>query len=129
MAGPTWLSLSLAVLMVGTSIYCAGRLVVSKRRGGGTQHDVDSVHVVMGVVMAGMLAGALSFGSSGLWEVFFAVTAAWFGWVVSSCGGAEKPGLFSKLGGTSLDARQGVAGPRHNDDLVVQERLAGQVVG
>jgi hypothetical protein len=80
MAGLTWLSLSLAVLMVATSIYCAGRLVVSRRRGGGTQHDVDAVHVVMGVVMAGMLAGALSFGWSGLWEVFFAVSAAWFGW-------------------------------------------------
>jgi len=79
-AGLTWLSLSLAVLIVATSIYCAGRLVVSRRRGGGTQHDVDAVHVVMGVVMAGMLAGALSFGWSGLWEVFFAVSAAWFGW-------------------------------------------------
>ena len=80
MAGPTWVSLSLAVFMVATSVYCAGRLVLSRRRHAVTQHDVDAVHVVMGVVMAGMLAGALSFGWSGLWKDFFGVSAAWFGW-------------------------------------------------
>jgi hypothetical protein len=80
MAGPTWVSLSLAVLMVATSVYCAGRLVISRRREAVTQRDVDGVHVVMGVAMAGMLAGALSFGWSGLWMGFFGVSAAWFGW-------------------------------------------------
>jgi hypothetical protein len=79
MAGPTWVSLSLAVLMVATSVYCAGRLVISRRREAVTQRDVDGVHVVMGVVMAGMLAGAPSFGWSGLWKGFFGVSAAWFG--------------------------------------------------
>jgi hypothetical protein len=80
MAGPTWLFDSLAVLMVVTSLYCAGRLVASRRRDRATQRDVDAVHVVMGIVMAGMLAGALAFGWNGLWKSLFGVSAAWFAW-------------------------------------------------
>jgi hypothetical protein len=80
MAGPKWLSDSAAVLMVVTSVYCAGRLVVSRGRDGARQRDVDALHVVMGVVMAGMLVGWLSFGWNGLWKDLFGLSAAWFGW-------------------------------------------------
>jgi hypothetical protein len=80
MAGPEWLSDSAAVLMVVTSVYCAARLVVSRGRDGARQRDVDALHVVMGVVMAGMLVGWLSFGWNGLWKDLFGLSAAWFGW-------------------------------------------------
>jgi hypothetical protein len=66
--------------MVVTSVYCAGRLIVSRRRDDARQRDVDAVHLVMGVVMAGMLVGSLSFGWNGLWKNLFGLSAAWFGW-------------------------------------------------
>jgi Domain of unknown function (DUF5134) len=78
--GPSGLSDALAVLMVATSLYCAGRLVVSGPWHRATGRDVDVVHVVMGVAMAGMLAEVFSFGWGGLWETVFGVSAAWFGW-------------------------------------------------
>ena len=49
--------------------------------------------------------------------------------VVSGCRGTQEPGLVSQLGRSGLDARQWMSGPGHDDDLVVQERLANQGVG
>ena len=58
MAGPAWLADSFAALMLLTALYCAGRLVVTRTWRRPTGQDVDLVHVLMGVAMAGMLAPA-----------------------------------------------------------------------
>jgi hypothetical protein len=45
-----------------------------------TDYDVDGVHILMGVAMAGMLVPRLNpFWDSG-WEVIFGGALAWFGW-------------------------------------------------
>jgi Domain of unknown function (DUF5134) len=78
MAGPSWLMIVLAALMIATALYCAGRLVASGRSRRATELDADAVHVVMGVSMAGMLLPRLGSLPAGVWEVTFGVAAAWF---------------------------------------------------
>lgn len=82
MAGPAWLAATLAAIMLAISLYCASRLVVSRRRHRPTEPDVDIVHVVMGVAMAGMLVPRLNPLGAGGWEAAFGLAAAWFGWQV-----------------------------------------------
>jgi hypothetical protein len=80
MTGPSWLANLLAVVMIVTAAYCFGRLAVAWRSRRRTDYDVDGVHVLMGVAMAGMLVPRLNpFWDSG-WEVIFAGAVAWFGW-------------------------------------------------
>jgi hypothetical protein len=80
MSGPSWLAKTLAAVMIVTAAYCFSRLVTawgSKRR---TDYDVDGVHILMGVAMAGMLVPRLNpFWDSG-WEVIFGAALGWFGW-------------------------------------------------
>src|SRR5690349_1512797 len=52
-AGPSWLAVPLAVVMIATAIYCAGRLAAACLWRRSTEIEADSVHVVMGVAMAG----------------------------------------------------------------------------
>jgi Domain of unknown function (DUF5134) len=80
MTGPSWLADALAVVMIATAAYCFSRLVAAWRWQRRTDYDVDGVHIVMGVAMAGMLVPRLNpFWDSG-WEVIFAAAVAWFGW-------------------------------------------------
>ena len=80
MTGPSWLGKLLAAVMIVTAAYCFSRLVVAWRSKRRTDYDVDGVHIVMGVAMAGMLVPRLNpFWDSG-WEVIFAAAVAWFGW-------------------------------------------------
>jgi len=80
MIEPSWLASTLALVMIATALYCVSRLVAARRWRRPTDHDVDGVHILMGVAMAGMLARRLNpFWDSG-WEVIFAAAAAWFGW-------------------------------------------------
>ncbi|MDP9241181.1 MAG: DUF5134 domain-containing protein [Actinomycetota bacterium] len=77
MNGPAWLIDGLAVLMVATAPYCAGRLVASRLRPARTEFDVDLMHLVMGLAMAGMLLVALDYR----WNLALGVAfAAWLGW-------------------------------------------------
>jgi hypothetical protein len=78
--GPSWLAGILAVIMIATAAYCASRLVLGRaqRRPGG--RDVDLVHTVMGVAMAGMLVSWLNPLPDRLWAGMFAGGTAWFGW-------------------------------------------------
>jgi Domain of unknown function (DUF5134) len=80
MTGPSWLAKTLAAVMIVTAAYCFSRLVTAWRSKRRTDYDVDGVHILMGVAMAGMLVPRLNpFWDSG-WEVIFVAAAAWFGW-------------------------------------------------
>ena len=76
---PSWLTHILAALMLVVAAYCAGRIAFARLRQRPTEYDIDVVHLVMGVAMAGMLVPSLNiFSSNRVWEVFFAFAAAWF---------------------------------------------------
>jgi Domain of unknown function (DUF5134) len=80
MTGPSWLANALAAVMIATAAYRFSRLVAAWRWQRPTDYDVDGVHMLMGVAMAGMLVPRLNpFWDSG-WEVVFAAAVAWFGW-------------------------------------------------
>ncbi len=55
MTGPFWLAGILAALMLATAAYCATRLIIARAHRRPDERDVDLVHTVMGVAMAGML--------------------------------------------------------------------------
>ena len=82
MPGPSWLAGTLAAIMILTSGYCASRLVAARRWRRPTEFDVDVMHAVMGVAMAGMLVPRLNLLGYGSWEVVFAAALGWFGWQV-----------------------------------------------
>jgi hypothetical protein len=77
-AGPGWLSGILAAAMLLTAVYCATRLIAGRLWRRSTEYDVDAVHVLMGVAMAGMLVPALNPLWFSAWQVVFAVAAGWF---------------------------------------------------
>src|ERR1039457_1684481 len=68
--------------MIIMAVYCASRLVIAAAQRRPTEHDVDLVHVVMGVATAGMLVPRLNPLWSGAWAAVFAAATAWFGWRV-----------------------------------------------
>jgi hypothetical protein len=80
MGGPAWLTGIFAAAMLAVAVYCAGRLVTTRRWRRPTEVDTDGAHVVMGVAMAGMLVSGLRTVPSAIWEVVFAAGAAWFGY-------------------------------------------------
>jgi hypothetical protein len=53
-AGPSWLTGTLAAVMIRTACYSASRLVLSRLREPTTDADADGLHAVMGTAMAGM---------------------------------------------------------------------------
>jgi Domain of unknown function (DUF5134) len=69
----------LAVGMLAVAIFCAGRLVLAAAWRRTNERDVDAVHVVMGVSMAGMLTGWLTGAWNDAWVAVFAVSTIWFG--------------------------------------------------
>jgi hypothetical protein len=78
MGGPSWAAAVLAVVMIATAIYCAGRLAAARLWQRSTEVDADAVHVAMGVAMAGMLLPGLSPLPGPAWEAVFGAAAAWF---------------------------------------------------
>ena len=80
MTGPTSLADIFAAVMIIVATYSAGRLVASRLWSRPTHADVDVMHVLMGVAMAGMLVAALNPIPSVVWEVVFSGLAAWFLW-------------------------------------------------
>jgi hypothetical protein len=80
MSGLSWLAYSFAALMLATSAYCLSRLAVSWRHRRPTDRQVDAVHVLMGVAMAGMLVPSLRIFWVGGWEIVFGAGAVLFGW-------------------------------------------------
>ena len=82
MPGPSWLAGTFAAVMILTSGYCASRLLAARRWRRPIEFDVDVMHTVMGVAMAGMLVPRLHLLGYGSWEVVFAAAVGWFGWQV-----------------------------------------------
>jgi hypothetical protein len=78
--GPSWLAGILAAIMIVTAAYCASRLVLARAQRRPAGRDVDLVHTVMGVAMAGMLVSWLNPLPDRLWAGMFAGGTAWFGW-------------------------------------------------
>lgn len=83
-AGPSWLAGGVGVVMIATAVYCASRIVAAWRWHRPTEYDVDGVHVLMGVGMAGMLIPRLNPAAGSAWDTggaaVFGVAMAWFGW-------------------------------------------------
>jgi Domain of unknown function (DUF5134) len=80
MSSPSWLRYLLAAVMIVTAVYCVSRLAAARLRGRPAEPDVDIVHVLMGVAMAGMLVPRLRSLPDGAWEAAFGAAVAWFGW-------------------------------------------------
>ncbi|HZC64372.1 MAG TPA: DUF5134 domain-containing protein [Streptosporangiaceae bacterium] len=80
MTGPFWLAGVLAALMIATAAYCATRLIIARVHRRPDERDVDLVHTVMGVAMAGMLVSWLNPLPNPVWAVMFSAGTAWFGW-------------------------------------------------
>lgn len=79
MAGPSWVTGTLAAVMILTAAYSASRLAVSRRRGLATEADTEGLHALMGTAMAGMLVPQLALLPGRVWAVVFGAGAAWFG--------------------------------------------------
>jgi hypothetical protein len=85
-SGPAPLGYLLAAVMIVTAGYCVTRLLAARLRGRPTAPAADTVHVVMGVAMAGMLVPRLNLLPAGAWEAVFGAAAGWFGWqVIRAC--------------------------------------------
>lgn len=69
----------LAVAMVGVACFHASRLTLALLWRRSTAVDVDVVHTLMGVSMAGMLTGFLGGAWNDVWMVVFAASTFWFG--------------------------------------------------
>jgi hypothetical protein len=82
--GPSWLTGGTAVVMIATAVYCVSRMVAAWRWRRPTEYDVDGVHVLMGVGMAGMLVPRLNPAAGSGWHVggaaIFGAAMVWFGW-------------------------------------------------
>jgi hypothetical protein len=83
MMTPSWILDILAALMLVVAAVSAARLAAGRpwRRAGGNA-DVDAAHLLMGIAMAGTLAGGLRTLPDGVWDVIFSVMTAWFAWCV-----------------------------------------------
>lgn len=69
----------LALAMVGVACFHSTRLALAALWRRRTEVDVDIVHTVMGVSMAGMLTGWLNGGWNDAWMLAFAAATVWFG--------------------------------------------------
>lgn len=72
----------LAAGVLAVAVFCAARLVLAVAWRRSSERDVDVVHVVMGVSMAGMLTGWLTGTWNDAWMAVFAGSSIWFGWGV-----------------------------------------------
>jgi hypothetical protein len=80
MAGPPWLAVTFAAVLILIAGYSAGRLIYARLRRRPVETDADVLHAVMGTAMAGMLVPRLNVLPASVWAAMFAMAAAWFGW-------------------------------------------------
>jgi len=81
--GQGWLSDLLAAVMIATTIYCVSRVVTTRVQRRPGEHDVDVVHALMGVAMAGMLVASLKTLPADAWAAVFAASAGWYAWQIA----------------------------------------------
>jgi Domain of unknown function (DUF5134) len=79
-SAPAWLAASFAALMVVIAVCCAARLAIPELRGRNTERDADTLHVLMGTAMAGMLEPRFTPVPVTAWRAVFVAAAAWFAW-------------------------------------------------
>jgi hypothetical protein len=80
MIAPAWVTWLVTVLVILLALGSGARLVVPRLRRQHAAADVDIMHALMGVAMAGMLMPRLSVLPGDPWLAVFAVGTAWFGW-------------------------------------------------
>ena len=78
MAGPPLARGQLRRADAATALYCASRLVLARTHRRRTERDVDLVHVVMGVAMAGLLVSWLAPPRAASGRSSWG--GGWFGW-------------------------------------------------
>jgi len=89
MTGQPWLAVTFAAITILTAAYCLTRLVLSWRHNRPTDRPVDSMHVLMGPAMAGMLVPGLRVLRPGGWELVFTAAAVVFLWRIARALGAS----------------------------------------
>jgi Domain of unknown function (DUF5134) len=75
--GPSWLAPGVAALMLLVTATSTFRLARWRRRRP-VEPDVDALHAMMGIAMAGMLLPQLSVVPGRVWQAVFGVAAGWF---------------------------------------------------
>jgi TRAP-type C4-dicarboxylate transport system permease small subunit len=80
MSSASWLSWTLAALMIGVALYHVARIVAWPHLGRCRELDVDVTHAVMGLTMAGMLVGSVTGQLGRSCIIGFGLATAWFGW-------------------------------------------------
>jgi uncharacterized membrane protein YfcA len=77
---PAWILEIFGAVMLLVAEVSAGQLVVAHAwtRRGGTDDDIAVSRLLMGIAMAGILVPGLSTLPNDVWEVVFAIMAAWF---------------------------------------------------
>src|SRR5262249_30688234 len=79
MAGPSWLAVTFAAVVILAGAYSASRPAIPRLRGQATEFDADALHAVMSAAMAGMLVPRMNVLPDGVWLAVFGMGAAWFG--------------------------------------------------
>jgi Domain of unknown function (DUF5134) len=76
---PAWILDIFAALMLVVAGISASRLLAERSWARpAADADIDAAHVLMGIAMAGMLAGGLQALPNSVWVAVFAVVTAWF---------------------------------------------------
>ena len=84
--------------MVAVALLSAGRLAARIWSRPAADADIDVAHILMGVAMAGTLAGGPRQVPGGVWVAVFSAVTAWFAWrVVRETRGSS--GLGARLAG------------------------------
>jgi hypothetical protein len=80
MTAPAWVTWAFTVLVILLAVGSSARLLVARLRRQRVAADVDMVHALMGIAMAGMLMPRLSVLPGDVWLAVFAAGTAWFTW-------------------------------------------------
>ena len=78
MTPPGWLAGILAALMILVAAAAAGRLCWWRLPARRAEADADTLHVLMGIAMAGMFEPGIGPVPAIAWQAVFAAAAAWF---------------------------------------------------
>ncbi len=92
MGGQGWLADILAGVMIATTIYCVTRIVVTRAKRRPAEHDIDAVHALMGIAMAGMLVTSLKTLPADVWAAVFGAAAVWYAWLIARSYQASRAG-------------------------------------